>query len=278
MYVYWNVVPWSIQAFFPNNSPLPAPTHTPTTVTEHAQLSKKRSCFASFISVLLISRGSDGSLTDLMIGDDKLRTLSRSPIRTVASLDVINLILHCPHLPPPCMHARTRARAHTQTFLPFLCLFMYSIHVWNVSCYFIYLFIFKQRLFISSALVISGKDQAQGFVCTVQNQTRPNRLLLKERKLEHQTVPLYSCELLFLYLEMISVTFTVTQATTNVLFQFYVWCVCARHVFLMQLNHRLMTLTLVIISYSVTLSQSRRIFQPCWFLRNTYHQHGVQRG
>ncbi|CAB1455496.1 unnamed protein product [Pleuronectes platessa] len=35
----------------------------------------------------------------LMIGDDKLRTLSRSPIRSAASLDVISLILHRPHLP-----------------------------------------------------------------------------------------------------------------------------------------------------------------------------------
>ena len=59
--------------------------HTlPTPATERTQLSEKRSCFASFISVLLISRASDGSLTGLMIGDDKLRTLSRSPIRSVA--------------------------------------------------------------------------------------------------------------------------------------------------------------------------------------------------
>lgn len=70
------------------SSPLPfsSPTNLSitTAATERTQLSKTRSCFASFISVLLISRASDGSLTGLMIGDDKLRTLSRSPIRSVA--------------------------------------------------------------------------------------------------------------------------------------------------------------------------------------------------
>lgn len=72
----------------------------PSPAMERIRLSKKKSCFASFISALLISRASDGSLTGLMIGDDKLRTLSRSPIRSVAELDVINLILHFLHLPP----------------------------------------------------------------------------------------------------------------------------------------------------------------------------------
>lgn len=68
---------------------------------ERIRLSKRKSCFASFISAPLISRASDGSLTGLMIGDDKLRTPSRSPIRSAAELDVINLILHFLHLPPP---------------------------------------------------------------------------------------------------------------------------------------------------------------------------------
>lgn len=91
MYIHWNMVPWSVQAFTflhppKKTSPLTAQTpHTlPTAATACLQLSKKRSCFASFISVLLISRASDGSLTVLMIGDDKLPTLSRSPIRSVA--------------------------------------------------------------------------------------------------------------------------------------------------------------------------------------------------
>lgn len=75
----------------------------PSSAMERIRLSKKKSCCASFISALLISWASDGSLTVLMIGDDKLRTLSRSPIRSVAELDVINLILHFLH-PPPTHH------------------------------------------------------------------------------------------------------------------------------------------------------------------------------
>lgn len=51
-----------------------------------AQPYKKKSCFASFISVHLISCKADGFLTALMIGDDKLCTLSSSPIRFAASL------------------------------------------------------------------------------------------------------------------------------------------------------------------------------------------------
>lgn len=88
---------------------------------ERIRLSQKKSCFASFISALLISRASDGSLTGLMIGDDKLRTLPRSPIRSVAELDVINLILHFLHLvrtPPntktPCHIHVVCANAHMQ--------------------------------------------------------------------------------------------------------------------------------------------------------------------
>lgn len=83
------------RAFLCQSNTLPQPA------MERIRLSKKKSCFASFISALLISWASDGSLTVLMIGDDKLRTLSRSPIRSVAELDVINLILHFLHLPQP---------------------------------------------------------------------------------------------------------------------------------------------------------------------------------
>ena len=271
-------------------SPTPPPlTNTlPNPATERTQPSKKKSCFASFISVPLISRASDGSLTGLMIGDDKLRTLSRSPIRSAASLDVISLILHRPHLPltltpthshllpvfPPhrrwelwtaaCRGIRVYKwslvvqEANPGSLLKLAVRIfhgadqrnLYLKMPWHCNCVYVCMcervrtytcghgympgwphthHFSDQRVFIFSALLTSGKDKARvssrAFVCVASKPgSRPNRSLLRERKLEHQTSQYIFLPVFFFYRFKFHIPYSISPHVQlpDLLFQSYV--------------------------------------------------------
>lgn len=139
-------------------------------------------------------------------------------------------------------------------------------------------------------LQTSGKDRAQAFVFALQSQARLNRSLLWKDAWRSNIPHVF---LFFFFFKQFNIAYNLTCAQKHLLFQSRADCLtrmfkqlragnitacvhtcvcvcvctCVCCTLLLWVNCRLMTLTVVIISYSMTLSWCGRIFQWGWFFQ-----------